>query len=299
MNNGRNIEQPLHAAAPLAPSGLSLVDIYFVVFRRKWLIILCTLLGVAAGTGYYFMRQPLYQSSAKLLIKYITDARPVNPADNGSQVTTSDLNTTLLNSEMELLNSFGIYEQVATNVGPDKILAKLGGGTDTVLAAGVIGQGVKIVPSRDSAVIQITFSHPDQTVVRPVLNAIIDAYHEKHNLVHKSLPITDDFLMEKTSDLQQQISQIDEELRQAKTNAGIIDVADAEKSYSDEIALVRQRTVQGRRRTWPTMRPVCLISMPDPVRFQPTGRPEIKKFRMICSCATRPPARGWSFSKNA
>jgi len=238
MNSGRNNE-PL--ANPIHPSGISFVDIYFVVFRRKWLILICTLLGVAAATGYYFMRQPLYQSTAKLLIKYVSDTRPVNPADNGAQVTsTSDLNSTLMNSELSILTSFGIYEQAATNVGPDKILAKLGGGNDMGRAAGVISSDVKIMPSRDSTVIEITFSHPDPAVVCPVVAAIIDAYREKHIQVHKSIDISDDFLMEKTSDLQQQISQIEDELRQAKTNAGIIDVADAEKSYSDEIARVRQ-----------------------------------------------------------
>ncbi|MDR3458971.1 MAG: Wzz/FepE/Etk N-terminal domain-containing protein [Verrucomicrobiae bacterium] len=240
MNSGRNNEQPSPMAAPMPAPGLSLVDIYFVVFRRKWVIIICTLLGVAAAAGYYFTRQPLYQSSAKLLIKYVTDTRPMNPADNSSQVTTSDLNSTLMHSELDILNSFDIYESVATNVGPDKVLAKMGGGTDANLAAGVVSSGVKIMPSLDSTVIEITFSHPDLTVVRPVLYAIIEAYREKHIQVHKSIAISDDFLMDKTSDLQQQISQIDEELRQAKTNAGIIDVADAEKSYSEEIARVRQ-----------------------------------------------------------
>jgi len=244
MNSGRNIEQPTFTAQPLPSSGLSLVDIYFVVFRRKWVILICTLLGIAAGVGYYFTRQPMFQSSAKLLIKYVTDARPVNPADNGSQVTTSDLNTTLMNSELSILDSFDVYEQVSTNVGPEKVLAKLGGGNDMILAAGIISSGIKIVPSRDSTVIQITFSHPDQTVVRPVLNAIIEAYREKHIQVHKAIGISDDYLMERTSDLQQQISQIEEELRQAKTNAGIIDVADAEKAYSEEIARVRRELFQ-------------------------------------------------------
>ncbi|HEV2695331.1 MAG TPA: Wzz/FepE/Etk N-terminal domain-containing protein [Verrucomicrobiae bacterium] len=240
MNSGRNIDHAAHPAHPLPGPGLTLVDIYFVVFRRKWVILICGLLGIAAAAGYYFMHQPKYESSAKLMIKYVSDSRPVNPVDNSAQVTTSDPNAALLNAEMDVLTSFDVYEQVATNVGPEKILAKVGGGSDGIVAAGVISSGVKIVPSHDSSVIQITFSHPDRNVVGPVLDALIQAYREKHIKVHKSIAIPDDFLMEKTSDLQQQIAQIDEELRQAKTNAGIIDVADAEKSYSDEIALLRQ-----------------------------------------------------------
>src|SRR6185312_12288901 len=153
MNSGRNIEHP--------PS-ISLVDIYFVVFRRKWLILTCAFLGVAAATAYYFLRQPVYQSSAKLMIKYITETRPViNPGENGSQTTsTTDPNASMMNSELQILSSFDIYQEVATNIGPDKILGKGSIGGDAVQAAAVIGAGVKVEPSRDSTVILITFSHP-------------------------------------------------------------------------------------------------------------------------------------------
>lgn len=240
MNSGRYIEQPGHPAQPLPAPGLSLVDIYFVVFRRKWVILLCTLLGLAAATVYYFKRQPMYQSSAKLMIKYVTDSRPVNPADNGAQITTSDLNTTLMNAELEILKSFDLYEQVSTNVGPDKILAQLGGGSDMIRAAGVISSGVEAMPSRDSTVIQIIYNHPDRAVVQPVLYAVIDAYRDKHAQVHKAAAITDDFLLERTAEMRQQISQIEEELRQVKTNAGIIDIAGDAKAYSEEIASVRR-----------------------------------------------------------
>jgi uncharacterized protein involved in exopolysaccharide biosynthesis/Mrp family chromosome partitioning ATPase len=237
MNSGRNIEHP--------PS-ISLVDIYFVVFRRKWLILICAFLGLAAATAYYFLSQPMYQSSAKLMIKYITETRPViNPADNGAQTTsTTDPNANMMNSELQILGSFDICQEVATNIGPDKILGKGSTGGDAVQAAAVIGAGLKVEPSRDSTVILITFSHPDSTVVRPVLGAIIDAYHEKHTQVHKAIGISDDYLMENTSDLQQQIAQIDEELRQAKTNAGIIDVDATQKAYSDEVARIRSELLR-------------------------------------------------------
>ena len=240
MNSGRYIEQPGHPAPPLSAPGLSLVDIYFVLFRRKWLILFCTLLGLGAAAYYYYTRQPQFQSSAKLMIRYVTDSRPMNPADNGAQVTTSDLNTTLMNAELEILNSFDLYEQVSTNVGPEKVLAQLGGGTEMIRAAGVVSSGVKVVPSRDSTVIQIIFNHPDHAIVQPVLWAIIEAYREKHAKVHKAAAITDDFLMERTADLRTQISQIDEELRQVKTNAGIIDIDASEKAYSEEITAVRR-----------------------------------------------------------
>ena len=237
MNNGRNLDYQ--------PPGISLVDIYFVVFRRKWLILFFTALGLIASAVFFFTHQPLYQSSAKLMIKYVSDTRPVNPGDNGSQLTsTTELNQSLMNSEMQILTSFDLFEQVATNVGPEKILAKIGGGSDPISAAESVNRGLHVEPLRDSTTIVITFSHSDQNIVRPVLASVMDAYREKHMQVHKSIGFNDDYLLEKTSDLQQQISAIDEEVRIAKTNAGVIDIAEAEKACSEEIAHLRRDLFQ-------------------------------------------------------
>ena len=65
MNSGRNLDHV---------PGISLVDIYFVLFRRKWLILFFAVLGLVAGGGYYATKQPLYQSSA-LLSTCCNDAR--------------------------------------------------------------------------------------------------------------------------------------------------------------------------------------------------------------------------------
>src|SRR5271170_2019303 len=139
MNNGRNLDHP---------PGITLVDIYFVVFRRKWLILTFTALGVAAAAAYFFLRQPTYQSSAELMIKYVSDSRPVNPADNASQTTsTTDPNSSVMNSEMSILKSLDIAEEVATNIGADKVLAKFGGGSDPGLAAAVVSEGLQVLPT--------------------------------------------------------------------------------------------------------------------------------------------------------
>ena len=71
MNTNRNPETP--------PAGISPGDIYFVLFRHKWKIIVLTALGLAAAAVYYFTSPPLYQSEAKIFIKYISDSHALNP----------------------------------------------------------------------------------------------------------------------------------------------------------------------------------------------------------------------------
>ncbi len=240
MNNtGRNIQPP-------APS-LNLADIYFVVFRHKWKIIILTILGIAAGCTYYVLRQPPFQSQAELLVRYVADKRQTTPADGGSKVSEVDLGESVMADEVSIIRSFDLAEIVATNVGPDKILAKFGGGSDYIQAASIISSHLNVEVSHDSSVIRLTFSHPDPSVVCPVIAAIIDAYYDKHQRVHAAIGISDDLLTENANQLSQQLSQTERELMMAKTNAGIIgDVSDAEKTYADENSRLRSDLLPAR-----------------------------------------------------
>ena len=53
--------------------GIEITDVYFILFRRKWLILGGILLGALAAAGLWKVRQPLYESDAKLMVKYVLD----------------------------------------------------------------------------------------------------------------------------------------------------------------------------------------------------------------------------------
>jgi len=234
-NNSRPVEPP---------PGISLGDIYFVVFRHKWKIIIMTLLGLVAALAFYFTRTPPYESEVKLFIRYVSDSHSANPADINTHVTSMDAEANIMNSEIEILTSFDLAAAVATNIGPEKILAQRGGGNDPLEAASVIHNGLKVEGSHDSSVIHVIFHHPDPTIVRPVLAQVISAYLEKHLQVHSAIGLSDDALMEETTQLKQQIAQTEDELRMALTNAGIISIEDSKKSYGEEIARIRRDLFQ-------------------------------------------------------
>jgi uncharacterized protein involved in exopolysaccharide biosynthesis/Mrp family chromosome partitioning ATPase len=235
MNNNHPIEPP---------PGINLGDIYFVVFRHKWKIVITTILGMAAAVTFYFTKTPPFQSEAKLFIRYISDSHSANPSDINTRVTSLTEGETIMNSEMEILKSFDLAEQVATNVGPEKILAKVGGGDDPMAAASVIYGGLQVEGLKDSSVIHVIFRHPDPSVVRPVLAEIITDYLEKHLQVHRAIGLSDDSLTEETTQLRMQIKQTEDELRIAKTNAGIISIEDSEKTYGEEMARIKRDLFQ-------------------------------------------------------
>jgi polysaccharide biosynthesis transport protein len=225
MNSIRHNEQPA--------AGLSLVDIYFVVFRHKWKIIILTLAGLVAAGYFYYTKQPAYQSDAELLVRYVTDAHSMNLAANNSQmISMLDQSESVMKAEMALITSFDLAASVATNIGPDKILAKAGGGNDPIAAASTIRGNLK-VEGNDST-IHIIFTSPDPTIVQQVLGAVVIAYMDKSDQVHRAIDLSDDEMVEQTEQLKQALKNIDQQLWQAKENAGVIDVSASEKSLSDE-----------------------------------------------------------------
>jgi len=222
-----------------------------VVCRHKRKVIILALLGLAAAIVFYFIRQPPYQSEAKMFIRYVTDSHALNPSDNTSRVTSLiDMNQNVMNSEMEILTSFDLAMNVVSNYGPDKILAKLGGGSNTlgtassVAAASSVRNNLKVEASKDSSVIHITFQHPDPALVQPVLAEIITDYPDKHSLVHQATGMSEEKLMEQTTQLRLQIKQTEDDLRRAKISAGIISITDTEKSYQEEMSRINRELRQ-------------------------------------------------------
>jgi len=224
---------------------IAVSDIYFVLFRHKWKILILSAIGIIGGFVYYMLNPPPYQSEADLLIRYVLDSRSPDPTGNNTrEMEPSAQGQSIINDEIKILTSLDVAEQVATNIGPDKILAKVGGGNDALRAANVIKAGLVVQASPESSVIHIIFRHPDPAIVQPVLREIINDYLDKHLQVHQEVGSSDDFLTEETAQLRSQIAQTEDELRSAKTNAGIISVDEAEKSYAVEISKIRGELFQ-------------------------------------------------------
>jgi uncharacterized protein involved in exopolysaccharide biosynthesis/Mrp family chromosome partitioning ATPase len=236
MNNGQH-----NGSSP----GITLSDIYFVLFRHKWKIICLSAAGIATGVVYYLVNPPPFESEAELLVRYVIDSRSPNPESNNTKETSpTDLGESIINSEIKILTSFDIAQQVAKNIGPERILARMGGGSDPIHAANVIKNNLFVQAPDKSSVIDIIFRNPDPAIVQPVLQEIISAYLDKHLEVHQSVGKSDDFLTEETARLSSEISQTEDELRAVKTNAGIISIETAEKSYAEQIARIREDILQ-------------------------------------------------------
>ena len=219
---------------------MSLDDIYYVLFRHKWKILLFSLLGIL-GAGSFLLLSPVpFQSEARLLIRYVLDeGGAVSPSANGSRVRSPDeRGETIIASEIEILTSFDLAKSVADTIGPEKILAKAGGGKDATAAAAFIATHLEVDAGKKGSVIHIIFKHPDPEIVQSVLQEVVDTYIRKHIEVHQTGGALDDFLTRKTDELHNQLSETEKEIRDKRATAGVLSFEDAKKSGIDRASKI-------------------------------------------------------------
>jgi uncharacterized protein involved in exopolysaccharide biosynthesis len=227
---------------PNAPQAkISLGDVYFVLFRHKWKILICSATGFLAAVALYLFFPQAYQSETKLYIRYVEEGKPLSsPGNDENAMSPDERGDSIMQTEVEILESADVMSAVVQNIGADKILATAGGGSDTNKAARLIEKNLTIEAAPVASVIEITFRYPDSKIVQPVLNEIIDCYFKKHAQMHTGGVVFNDFLVQETNRLRTQLAQTEESLQKAKDKAGVISVDEAKKSYEDQISQIRE-----------------------------------------------------------
>jgi uncharacterized protein involved in exopolysaccharide biosynthesis/Mrp family chromosome partitioning ATPase len=252
-------------------SRLTLDDVYYVLFKHKWKIITCSTVGLLGAVALVAFRPPMYESEAKLFIRYVLDSKSPSPTPDGSRMISSYDGQTVIKSEIEVLNSLDLAEQVVDTIGPDKILAKAGGGKDPIRAADLVRKGLVVEVPEKSNVMRILFEHPDPDVVQPVLTGLIDSYLKKHAEIHQAFGVVDDYLSQETDQLRAQLAQTEEELHEARNKAGVISLEDSKKDYTDQIAKIRQEIFDAEAELAEHQATLTAITATAPASAEPTN----------------------------
>lgn len=231
MQNG---ETNNTTVAPEASSGMGVDDVLYILFRHKWLILAFIFLGAAGALAYRAMRPPFYVSQAKINIPYIKESGPtgtgnetLKPSDVGPQ--------SIINTEVEILRSLDVASNTAAVFGPEKILARRGGGSDVMSAAGMILSGTEVDPPQHTTVLTVAFRHPDPAVVQPVLGALVDMYMQQSINVHEKTEVLDAYYKQRQDYLKKQLEATGERLKALKQRAGTLVPDDSKHSYQARI----------------------------------------------------------------
>jgi uncharacterized protein involved in exopolysaccharide biosynthesis/Mrp family chromosome partitioning ATPase len=215
-------------------SGIHLGDILFALFKRKWTIILCTLLGIIAAAAFYFLSPPAYQSQAKLLVRYVLERSAVDPIDNTMRPNQASKPSTktdsIIDAEVQILTSWDLAAQVADAIGPKRF-----GAPSKEAAAGAIVSGLQVTPSKGSDVILVSYKNRDPQLAMLVLQELLSRYFVKHLEVHRSAGAFD-FVTQQTDQVRARLNQTGDALKALRDKTGIISLKDGMDTLIKEVA---------------------------------------------------------------
>jgi succinoglycan biosynthesis transport protein ExoP len=219
-------------------SGLSMNDVLFMLFKHKWKLLLCATIGVGAAAALYFLSPPVYESEAKLLVRYVVDKSAVDSLD-GAIKTPNSQSLNLINSEVEILTSWDLAMQVVDAIGVERLAGGPRARADKVAAAGNILRALSVNALKDTNIIVVSYRNADPELAVRVLQELVTRYFDKHLEVHRSIGAFD-FVTRETNQLRTRLSQTEDELKRLKDRAGVISLPETTASLNAELAKTQQ-----------------------------------------------------------
>ena len=238
-------------------SGIHLSDILFALFKRKWTIILCALAGIIAAAAFYFFYPPVYESQAKLLVRYVLERSAVDPIEGTRPSGTSSSDTDkVIGAEIAILTSWDLAVQVAQAIGPKRLLppatdllAKVAhaiglkqpsaAATETA-AADVVSSGLSAVSTKGSNIIFVSYKNGDPQIAPLVLQELLSRYFIKHLEVHRSAGAFD-FVTQQTDQVRARLNQTEDALKALRDKTGITSLKDGLDALTDETAEAKKQ----------------------------------------------------------
>ena len=202
--------------------GTSVRDFLNILFRHKWAIVLFFVFVVAGVTILSYLSAEIFESEAKLLIRLGRENVSTDPTVIGPTVNMVETRENDVNSEIGILRSPLLAEQVVDAFGPEVFLSRpdelhttvpgqkelresrraLRGWMDAFndwlieldlasrqderyKAIGVFAKGLAVLQERDSHMIRIRFRARSPKLAKEALDTLIDFYLEHHVRVHR------------------------------------------------------------------------------------------------------------------
>lgn len=218
---------------PPDQSGIGLHDILFMLFRHKWKILTLTLVGLIAAAGFYLLVPPVYESEARLLVRYVMERSAVDGLDSQIKTPTTQ-NDTLINSELQILTSGDLLRQVVQTVGVNKFASGPASEATTSDATEAVMRSLDVSVVKDTNIISVVFRSSNPKLPMPVVQELVKRYFDKHLAVHRSTGAFD-FVRQETANVKKQLAETESELKKLKESAGIISLAEAKTDIAAEI----------------------------------------------------------------
>jgi uncharacterized protein involved in exopolysaccharide biosynthesis/Mrp family chromosome partitioning ATPase len=223
-----------------AKSTVSIQHVLSAIFRRRWMILSFAVVGFSGAAAVLVLREPLYESRAKLLVRYVlsretVDSRQSQAAPGGGR---SD---PVILTEIEILSSTDLARDVAADVGATRIAP----GADPTGAAAVILSGLKAGTGRSNQIVHLSYKHPNREISKEVLHRLVDRYFRRHLDIHRSAA-AHDFVSTEAETVRQQLVETERILNSLRTESGILSMADATGALASQRSRTQEDVMEAR-----------------------------------------------------
>ena len=258
----------------------SLRDIYYILFRHKWKMILFFLTVTVTVLVRTYRIPEVYRSEAKLLVRLGRENVTLDPTVTTGQII--NINQSYekeVNLELEILKSRELVENVVDSIGPDAFLKHPArklfaiGADDKVIrkttpealnevkksqssserfnlvkqsedrdkAVLQVMKNLEAKARKDSSIISISYKAESPMLAQNVIATLIDYYLEKHIAVHQT-PGSHQFFLQQANQLRSKLALSEEELRNLRDESGISSIEEQQQVIFSRITALEGQT---------------------------------------------------------
>lgn len=173
-------------------------------------------MGIGAAAIIFFQAKPVYQSTAKLLVRYVIERSHLDQVDQ--RFDPHQHREAVMRAEIEILTSWDLAVEVARTIGADRLVQESSEGKEaTEKALENVLQGLHVEAPDESNVLLIHFRHPDPEIPQETLNALIPKYFELHLKIHRDFA-SFDVLTQRFDQTRAMLAQTESELQERKNS---------------------------------------------------------------------------------
>jgi uncharacterized protein involved in exopolysaccharide biosynthesis len=234
---------------------ISLIDIAAILIRRKWQILATFFLTLAAVVAGTLLMPKQYETQMKVLVKNERADMIVSADRNGASDYRGEVSEAQINSEIELLNSNNLLQEVVTKCtldrleSPGEAVAEERRPVAIEKALRRLQRDLKISPVRKANIILVEYAATDSRRAVAVLAQLADSYLVAHLKVHGT-PGTYEFFKNQAERYQHELLEAESKLAAFRRRENIVMLAQQkdtmlQKSSEADSALMQTEAAIG------------------------------------------------------
>jgi len=224
---------------------IGLQDILFILCKHKWMIALCTLAGLGAAISVFLVRGPVYQSEAKLLVRYVLERSAVDPYQSQESPGARGAGEQVIGTEMEIFKSTDLATEVANAIGIDQLIPNDQVHAKPSDAARVILGNLDVGVGKSSNVLHVQYKNADSHMAKRVLRELVSRYFNRHLEIHRSAAAFD-MVSKQVDEVRGRLETTEKELNRLRTESGIVSMSDGTQALSSQRSRIQEDLMRAR-----------------------------------------------------